>query len=164
MGFVSPDIISSDANMLIPEPSKWLFGILESRIHMAWMRYTCGRLETRIRYSADVVYNNFPWMDLTDEQKVAIDKTADAIEANNRFSPDKITINIKNLICEGKPFAPSTIKSVTNTAAEDQLVVWCNDYMQGEGYIPVPDTILGKLPKIFVDGVEIPVDVENAGE
>lgn len=92
------------------------------------------------------------------------DKTADAIEANNRFSPDKIMINIKNLICEGKPFAPSTIKSVTNTAAEDQLIVWCNDYMQGEGYIPAPDTIIGKLPKIFVDGVEIPVDVENAGE
>lgn len=79
MGFVSPDIISSDANMLISEPSKWLFGILESTIHMAWMRYTCGRIKSDYRYSADVVYNNFPWMDLTDEQKAAIDKTADAI-------------------------------------------------------------------------------------
>ncbi len=79
MGIVSPDIISSNANLIIPEPLKWLFGILESKIHMAWVKYTCGRLETRNRYSADVVYNNFPWMDLSDEQKAAIEKTADAI-------------------------------------------------------------------------------------
>ena len=79
MGFVSPDIICSDANMLISEPSKWLFGILESRIHMAWMKYTCGRIKSDYRYSADVVYNNFPWMDLTNEQKAAIEETADAI-------------------------------------------------------------------------------------
>ena len=85
MGIVSPDIISSNANLLIPEPSKWLFGLLESRIHMAWMRYTCGRIKSDYRYSADVVYNNFPWMDLTDEQKTAIAKTADAIiEARNK--------------------------------------------------------------------------------
>lgn len=79
MGIVSPDIVSSNANLLIPEPSKWLFGILESRIHMAWMRYTCGRIKSDYRYSADVVYNNFPWIDLTDEQKAAIDKTVEAI-------------------------------------------------------------------------------------
>lgn len=88
MGFVSPDIICSDANMLIPEPSKWLFGILESRIHMAWVKYTCGRLETRNRYSADVVYNNFPWMDLTDDQKVAIEETADAILEARKLDKD----------------------------------------------------------------------------
>jgi hypothetical protein len=74
--------------MLIAEPSKWLFGILESRIHMAWTKYTCGRLETRNRYSADVVYNNFPWMDLTDEQKAAIEKTADAILEARKLDKD----------------------------------------------------------------------------
>ncbi|MBR1400436.1 MAG: N-6 DNA methylase [Prevotella sp.] len=91
MGIVSPDIISSNANLLIATPSKWLFGILESRIHMAWMKYTCGRLETRNRYSADVVYNNFPWIGLTDEQKAAIEKTTDDI-LEARKSDSKSTL------------------------------------------------------------------------
>ncbi len=88
MGFVSPDIICSDANMLISEPSKWLFAILESRIHMAWMKYTCGRIKSDYRYSADVVYNNFPWMDLTNEQKAALEKTADAIIEARQLDKD----------------------------------------------------------------------------
>lgn len=88
MGIVSPEIISSNANLIIPEPSKWLFGILESRIHMAWMKYTCGRIKSDYRYSADVVYNNFPWMDLTDEQKAAIEETADAILEVRKLDKD----------------------------------------------------------------------------
>ena len=76
MGFVEPSIISSDANLVIPAPSKWLFGILQSRIHMAWVKYVCGRLESRYRYSANIVYNNFPWKKLDEEQKKAIEDTA----------------------------------------------------------------------------------------
>ena len=37
-----------------------LFGILNSNIHMAWMRTVCGRLKSDYRYSKDIVYNNFP--------------------------------------------------------------------------------------------------------
>lgn len=82
MGFVEPSIISSDANLVIPAPSKWLFGILQSRIHMAWVKYVCGRLESRYRYSANIVYNNFPWKKLDEEQKKAIgDTAAEILEA-----------------------------------------------------------------------------------
>lgn len=79
MGFVEPSIISSDANLVIPAPSKWLFGIMQSRVHMAWMKYVCGRLESRFRYSGKIVYNNFPWKELDEEQKSAIEKTATEI-------------------------------------------------------------------------------------
>ena len=50
-----------------------------SSVHNAWMRYVCGRLEMRYRYSANVVYNNFPWCEPTDKQKAAIEKTAQLI-------------------------------------------------------------------------------------
>ena len=61
MGFLNYDIISSNANLLVPNASLYHFGILTSSVHMAWMRAVCGRLEMRYRYSVNVVYNNFPW-------------------------------------------------------------------------------------------------------
>ena len=79
MGFVNPAIICSDANHIIPTSSKWLFGIMQSRIHTAWVKYVCGRLESRYRYSANVVYNNFPWKVLNEEQRNAIEETATKI-------------------------------------------------------------------------------------
>ena len=54
-------------------------GILESNIHMAWMRMVAGRLEMRYRYSKDIVYNNFPWPEPTDQQRQKIEATAKAI-------------------------------------------------------------------------------------
>ncbi|MDR1115245.1 MAG: methylase [Tannerella sp.] len=46
---------------------------------MAWMRYVCGRLELRYRYSKDIVYNNFPWPSPTDKQSTVIEKTAQTV-------------------------------------------------------------------------------------
>ncbi|MBQ9641550.1 MAG: methylase [Bacteroidaceae bacterium] len=79
MGFIEPSVICSDANLIIPTSSKWLFGIMQSRIHMIWVKYVCGRLELRFRYSANIVYNNFPWKELDEEQKSAIEETATEI-------------------------------------------------------------------------------------
>ena len=79
MGFIQPSVISTDANLVIPTSSKYLFGILQSRIHMVWVKYVCGRLKSDYRYSSDIVYNNFPWKGLNDEQKNAIEQTATEI-------------------------------------------------------------------------------------
>lgn len=48
-------------------------------MHMAWMRATCGRLESRYQYSAGIVYNNFPWPEPTDKQRAAIEAAAQAV-------------------------------------------------------------------------------------
>ena len=66
MDFRTPDFLIGDAAFLIPNATLYLFGVLTSRMHMSWMRQVCGRLESRYRYSAGLVYNNFPWpqMDL----------------------------------------------------------------------------------------------------
>ena len=79
MGFFHCDIISSNANLLIPEAGLYEFGIMTSNVHNAWMRIVCGRLKSDYRYSASIVYNNFPWPEPTEEQKKAIENTAQAI-------------------------------------------------------------------------------------
>jgi len=79
MGFVSPHVVASNLVLIIPNASLYHFGVLTSNIHMAWMRAVCGRLEMRYRYSADIVYNNFPWPEPTDAQKAKIEQTAQVI-------------------------------------------------------------------------------------
>lgn len=79
MGYVSPDIICSKQALHIDGCPKWVFAVMESRLHMAWVKVVCGRLEMRYRYSSAIVYNNFPWPHLTDEQKALLNETADAL-------------------------------------------------------------------------------------
>ena len=61
MGFLDKSIIPTDSVIIIPSATLYHFGVLESNVHMAWMRVVCGRLKSDYRYSKDVVYNNFPW-------------------------------------------------------------------------------------------------------
>ena len=61
MGFVNPEIMSSNRVKISQNANLYHFGILTSNVHMAWMRAVCGRLEMRYCYSVNIVYNNFPW-------------------------------------------------------------------------------------------------------
>ena len=79
IGYMSKDIILSNACFSIPNASLYTFGVLTSSMHMAWMRSVCGRLESRYRYSNTIVYNNFVWCNPTEEQKAKIEQTAQAI-------------------------------------------------------------------------------------
>ena len=79
MGFESCDVISTNANLMIPNATIYHFGVLTSSVHMAWMRLSCGRLKSDYRYSANVVYNNFPWPKVTVKQREKIEKTAQNI-------------------------------------------------------------------------------------
>ena len=79
MGFMEKDDIATNANLIIPNATLYDFGILTSNVHMAWMRTVAGRLEMRYRYSAKIVYNNFPWPKVTEEQKQFIANTAKEI-------------------------------------------------------------------------------------
>ena len=88
MGFIPKGTFASDLVFLIPSATLYHFGILESNVHMAWMRAVCGRLEMRYRYSKDIVYNNFPWPSPTAEQKARIERTAQAILDTRGKYPD----------------------------------------------------------------------------
>lgn len=87
-GFVEPQIIVNDAVQIIPNATLYHFGVLTSSVHMAWVRTVCGRLKSDYRYSKDIVYNNFPWCSPTDEQKAAIEQTAQAILDARALYPD----------------------------------------------------------------------------
>ena len=79
LGFLSPDILSSNLVKIIPNATLYHFGILTSSVHMAWMRAVAGRLEMRYRYSKDIVYNNFPWPEADGKQKATIEPLAQAV-------------------------------------------------------------------------------------
>ena len=88
IGFMPPTCLGSDAVHLIPDATLYHFGVLESNVHMAWMRAVCGRLKSDYRYSKDIVYNNFPWPTPTDEQKAKIELTAQQILDARALYPD----------------------------------------------------------------------------
>ena len=91
IGYLPPDVIASNLVFTIPNASLFHFGILTSAMHNAWMRATCGRLESRFRYSASIVYNNFPWPGfagepLGDKEVTAIEAAAQGVlDARARF-------------------------------------------------------------------------------
>ena len=81
-------MILTDAAMCIPNAGIYEFGILESNVHMAWMRAIGGRIKSDYRYSKDIVYNNFPWPTPTEQQKAKIEQTAQAILDARALYPD----------------------------------------------------------------------------
>ncbi|MBQ2972481.1 MAG: class I SAM-dependent DNA methyltransferase [Ruminococcus sp.] len=88
IGFMPPEVISNNANLIVPCASHYHLGIITSNVHMAWVRAVCGRLKSDYRYSVKIVYNNFPWPSPTDEQKAKIEQTAQAILDARALYPD----------------------------------------------------------------------------
>ena len=87
ISFLSPEIIGSNKLYMVSNADKYMFGVLISNVHMAWMRTVAGRLELRYSYSP-AVYNNFPWCNPTAEQKKKIEETAQAILDARALYPD----------------------------------------------------------------------------
>ena len=77
---MSPDVVASNLVFTAGNATVLDFGILSSTMHNAWIRYTCGRLESRYRYSAGIVYNNFPWPLQRDAaREAAVTRAAQAV-------------------------------------------------------------------------------------
>lgn len=79
IGFLSPEVIANNSTTIVPDATLYIFGIMTSNVHMAWMRTVGGRLKSDYRYSGGIVYNTFPWPTPTDAQKAKIEQTAQAI-------------------------------------------------------------------------------------
>jgi hypothetical protein len=76
IGWLEPPTVPSNLVRIVPDADLWNFGIITSRMHMAWLRYIGGRLESRYRYSVSIVYNDFPWPEPTETSKENIRKLA----------------------------------------------------------------------------------------
>ena len=79
MELLDADTIGGASILMIPEATLYTFAILNSNVHMAWMRTVCGRMKSDYRYANGLVYNTFPWPSPTDVQKAKIEKAAKGI-------------------------------------------------------------------------------------
>jgi hypothetical protein len=80
LGFFDSGVICGDANMLVAGATMYEFGVLSSRMNTCWLAYVGGRIKSDFRYSASIVYNNFPWpMSPSPRQSDAIRKAAKVV-------------------------------------------------------------------------------------
>lgn len=125
MGFLQKEDVVSDSAFALYDAPMWLFGILTSLMHMAWVKTVGGRLETRYRYSAQLCYNTFPFPKISEEKKKEIEAAAEEVLLVRRdyplstladlYDPDKMPDDLReahhnlDLVVEScyqdKPFA-----------------------------------------------------------
>jgi hypothetical protein len=80
MGFFVKNNIPNNSCHIIPNGGLFHFGVLTSKMHMTWVKVVCGRLESRYRYSKNIVYNNYPWPEnLSETQKRVIEEAAQRV-------------------------------------------------------------------------------------
>ncbi|MBR2209401.1 MAG: hypothetical protein IJ859_11390, partial [Synergistaceae bacterium] len=143
MGFMDDSVLCSDRVLLMPEANLYHFGILESSVHMAWMRMTAGRLETRYNYSKDIVYNNFVWPSPSEKQKSKIEATAKKIlEAREKF-PDSSLADL---------YDPLTMPEELLKAHKANDAAVCEAYsfkkdISEEGIVSALMSLYGKISK-----------------
>jgi hypothetical protein len=97
IAFLSPEIIASNQLYILPNANVYYFGILTSLIHMSWVKYVAGRLKSDYRYSASIVYNNFPFPENPSEkQKEAIEKSAQKVLDTRSKYPESSLADLYN--------------------------------------------------------------------
>ena len=86
--YVEPEFIINNTASFIPDASLYLFGILESKMHMAWMSYVCGRMKSDFIYSNKIVYNNYPWPENVSEKQIkAVEKAVEGVLSARKEFP-----------------------------------------------------------------------------
>lgn len=88
MGYIDKDTIASNKVGIIPNGTMYHFGVLSSNVHNSWMRCVAMRMKSDYSYSVNIVYNNFPWPNPTEEQKKKIEETAQGIIDARSLYPD----------------------------------------------------------------------------
>jgi hypothetical protein len=96
MGVFNTEVISTNANNILPGAGLYEFGILSSILHNDWMRLVTGRLESRYRYSATVVYNTFPWPITNEQQRSGIESLAENVLFTREDFPGKTLAELYN--------------------------------------------------------------------
>ena len=88
IAYLSPDVICTNKLFMLPNAGLYHFAVLNSNVHMAWVKTVSGRLKSDFNYSNIIVYNNFPWCAPNEEQKAKIEQTAQAILDARALYPD----------------------------------------------------------------------------
>ena len=89
IGFLEAGTVVSNRAYVIYDARPWIFGVLSSRMHMAWVCVVSGRFETRFSYSNTVVYNTFPVPELSDDDKTRLAEAAFGVLGARQQFPDR---------------------------------------------------------------------------
>ena len=105
MGFLDKNTVISNLAFAIYDAQLWLFGILTSKMHMAWVKSVGGYLGTSIRYSATLCYNTFPFPKITEAKRAEIEQAAEEVliaremhtekTLAQMYDPDKMPVNLR---------------------------------------------------------------------
>ena len=93
VGFMEPEIIANGSALIISGATLYHCGVLSSAMHMAWMRFTCGRMKSDYQYSSQIVYNNFPWPNSPSEKQRAVAEAATKTVLDTRKQFPKATLS-----------------------------------------------------------------------
>ncbi|WP_219336237.1 class I SAM-dependent DNA methyltransferase [Rodentibacter ratti] len=96
IGFMDHNIICTNANFMLPNATLYEFAILTSEMHNDWMRVVAGRLKSDYRYSNTLVYNTFPFPEVTEEQKKQISELAEEVLLVRDDFPDMTLAQLYN--------------------------------------------------------------------
>ena len=88
-GWLDSTVVAGDQMFMIAGAGLYEFGVLESSVHMAWVRALGGRFGAGYCYSKTIIYNNFVWCDPTEAQRAAIERTAQGILDARALYPDR---------------------------------------------------------------------------
>lgn len=89
IAYLSPDTIVSNTIQIVPDANVYEFGVLTSKMHMAWVKFVCGRLKSDYRYSNTIVYNNYPWpLEPSDKNRAAVEAAAQKVLDTRAEFPD----------------------------------------------------------------------------
>ncbi len=89
IGYLDVGTVITNSAFAVYDAPVWLFGILTSQMHMAWVKTVGGKLETRYRYSAQLCYNTFPFPKISDEKKQEIEAAAEDVLITREYYPEK---------------------------------------------------------------------------
>jgi hypothetical protein len=86
IGWLEPPTVPSNLVRVVMDADLWHFGVITSRIHMAWLRHIGGRLKSDYRYSIGIVYNPFPWPKASEAQRAKVGELAQKVlDARAKF-------------------------------------------------------------------------------
>lgn len=89
IGYLDTNIIISNSASIVHDPEPYIFAIISSQIHMAWVRAVAGRLETRIRYTSALCYNTFPFPNISEGKKAELEEHVFTVLEEREKHPEK---------------------------------------------------------------------------
>ncbi len=104
IAYLKPEVIASNQLYVISRASLFHFGVLHSDMHMAWVRQVGGRFKSDYRYSAGLIYNNYPWpVEVTGIHRETVVESAQAVLHERAKFPTSVLADLYDPLLMPEP-------------------------------------------------------------